>query len=79
VLLGQALMAYRKLLTADVATVTQTFIDSRDKTQMLIERLEEQAGQLDEQQRDLNDASVTLAAAAQQSLASAGGTSELAG
>ena len=79
VLLGKALMAYRKLLTADVATVTQTFIDSRDKTQMLIERLEEQAGHLDEQQRDLNDASVTLAAAAQQSHASAGSTSELAG
>jgi heme-based aerotactic transducer len=79
VLLGKALMAYRKLLTADVATVTQTFIDSRDKTQMLISRLEEQAVHLDEQQRELNEASVTLAAAAQQSHASAGSTSELAG
>ena len=78
-LLAKALMAYRKLLTADVATVTQTFIDSRDKTQMLVERLEGQAETLDEQQRELNDASVTLAAAAQQSHASAGSTSELAG
>jgi methyl-accepting chemotaxis protein len=79
IVLGKAIMAYRKLLTVDVATVTQTFIDARDKTQMLVERLEDQAGQLDEQQREVNEVSVTLAAAAEQSLASAGSTSELAG
>ena len=46
VTLAKALMAYRKLVTADVSMVTQTFIDSRDKTAMLIYRLEEQTGHL---------------------------------
>ena len=77
--LGKAVMAYRKLLTADVAAVTQTFIDARDKTQMLVERLEDQAGQLDSQQREVSEVSVTLAAAAQESHASASSTNELAG
>ena len=79
ILLGKAIMAYRKLLTADVAAVTQTFIDARDKTQMLVERLEEQAGQLDAQQRAVSEVSVTLAAAAQESHASASSTNEFAG
>ena len=79
VLLGKAIMAYRKLLTADVAAVTQTFIDARDKTQMLVERLEEQAEQLDSQQREVSEVSVTLAAAAQESHASASSTNEFAG
>ena len=78
IMLGKAIMAYRKLLTADVAAVTQTFIDARDKTQMLVQRLEDQAGQLDEQQREVNDVAVTLAAAAQESHASASNTNELA-
>jgi heme-based aerotactic transducer len=76
ILLGKAIMAYRKLLTADVAAVTQTFIDARDKTQMLVERLEDQAEQLDAQQREVSEVSVTLAAAAQQSHASASSTNE---
>ena len=79
VALGKAIMAYRKLLTADVAAVTQTFIDARDKTQMLVARLEEQAEQLDAQQREVSDVSVTLAAAAQESHASASSTNEFAG
>ena len=79
ILLGKAIMAYRKLLTADVAAVTQTFIDARDKTQMLVERLEDQAEQLDSQQREVSEVSVTLAAAAQQSHASASSTNEFAG
>ena len=79
VLLGKAIMAYRKLLTADVAAVTQTFIDARDKTQMLVARLEDQAEQLDAQQREVSEVSVTLAAAAQQSHASASSTNEFAG
>ena len=72
VTLGKAIMAYRKLFTSDVATVVQTFIDARDKTAMLVERLEEQTTQL-------GDVSETIAAAAEQSHASATNMRDLAG
>jgi heme-based aerotactic transducer len=78
-LLGKAIMAYRKLFTADVATVTQTFIDARDKTAMLVGRLESQTNHLSEQQSELTTVSETLAAAAEESHASAGTMSDLAG
>ncbi|MDO8209487.1 globin-coupled sensor protein [Conexibacter sp. CPCC 206217] len=69
--LVQALMAYRKLTTADVAVVTQTFIDARDHTVALVQQLEQQTLHVSEQQRQVTSVSQSLAAAAQQSLASA--------
>ena len=77
--LGKAIMAYRKLFTFDVATVAQTFIDGRDKTAMLVDRLEEQTTHLGDQQREMSEVSETLAAAAEQSQASATDMSEVAG
>jgi heme-based aerotactic transducer len=77
--LAKAIMAYRKLFTADVATVTQTFIDARDKTAMLVGSLEEQASSLSAQQAQMSELSETLAASAQESHASATHMSELAG
>ena len=69
-MLAKALMAYRKLVTADIAMVTQTFIDSRDRTAMLISRLEEQNGHLSQQQHEMSAVSESLAAASQESFAS---------
>ena len=76
--LGKAIMAYRKVFTADVATVVQTFIDARDKTAMLVDRLEEQTGHLGEQQTEMSQVSETLAAAAEQSHASSANMNQLA-
>jgi len=46
--------------------VAQTFIDSRDKTAMLIDRLEEQTGHLSTQQREMSAVSESLAAASEE-------------
>ena len=59
VALCKALMAYRKMLTADVAIIVQTFIDSRfveaqAKSELLVDRLEEQTAHLGEQQDELD-------------------------
>jgi len=67
----QALLAYRKVSTADVAIVTQTFIDARDRTVELVEQLEAQTLRVAEEQREVTTVSQSLAAAAQQSYASA--------
>jgi len=69
--LTQALLAYRKVTTADVAIVTQTFIDARDRTVELVAQLEEQTRRVSEEQREVTTVSQSLAAAAQQSYASA--------
>jgi heme-based aerotactic transducer len=79
VALGQAIMAYRKLATCDVAIVVQTFIDSRDQTVMLVARLDEQTRSLAEQQREMSQVSETLAAASQESHASSANMAGLAG
>jgi heme-based aerotactic transducer len=84
VALCKALMAYRKMLTADVAIIVQTFIDSRfveaqAKSELLVSRLEEQTAHLSEQQDELNNVSAALAAASQQAHASASSVSQLAG
>jgi heme-based aerotactic transducer len=78
VTLGKAIMAYRKLFTADVATVVQTFIDARDKTAMLVDRLEEQTNHLGEQQQEMSQVSQTLAASAEESHASSANMSDVA-
>ncbi len=70
VTMAKAILAYRKLFTADISTVTQTFIDARDKTAMLVGRLEEQTGHLSEQQREMSAVSESLAAASEESFAS---------
>ena len=77
--LAKTIMAYRKLSTADIATVTQVFLDRRDKTSLLVDRLEEQTSQLGSQQREMSEVSETLAAAAEQSHASATNMNDLAG
>jgi len=69
--LAEALLAYRKLLTFDVAVVTQTYIDSRDRTVELVQELERQTARVAEQQSEITSVSQSLAAAAQQSYASA--------
>jgi heme-based aerotactic transducer len=69
--LAQTLLAYRKLTTADVAIITQTFIDARDHTVKLVSQLERQTRDVAEQQREVAAVSQSLAAAAQQSHASA--------
>ncbi|ADB49967.1 globin-coupled sensor protein [Conexibacter woesei] len=69
--LSQALMAYRKVMTADIAIVTQTFIDARDRTVELVEQLEQQTRRVADEQREVTTVSQSLAAAAQQSYASA--------
>jgi heme-based aerotactic transducer len=74
--LVQALMAYRKISTADVSMVTQVFIDERDRTVDLVAQLEAQADEVAAQQREIASVSESLAAAAQESHASA---SELSG
>ena len=84
VALCKALMAYRKMLTADVAIIVQTFIDSRfveaqAKSELLVSRLEEQTAHLSEQQDELNNVSAALAAASQQAHASAASVNQLAG
>ncbi len=84
VALCKALMAYRKMLTADVAIIVQTFIDSRfveaqAKSQLLVGRLEQQTTHLGAQQAKLDSVSAALAAASQQAHASASNVSQLAG
>jgi heme-based aerotactic transducer len=84
VALCKALMAYRKMLTADVAIIVQTFIDSRfvearAKSELLVGRLEQQTGHLSAQQDELDKVSGALAAASQEAHASASSVSELAG
>ena len=70
-MIAKSILAYRKLFTADVSAVTQTFIDARDKTATLVGRFEEQTGHLSEQQREMSAVSESLAAASQESFASA--------
>jgi heme-based aerotactic transducer len=82
--LCRALMAYRKMMTADVAIIVQTFIDSRfveakAKSELLVKRLDEQTNHLGTQQRELDNVAATLAAAAQEAHASASSLSGLAG
>jgi heme-based aerotactic transducer len=82
--LCKALMAYRKMLTADVAIIVQTFIDSRfveaqAKSELLVGRLEQQTANLSAQQDELDKVSAALAAASQQAHASASSVSQLAG
>ncbi|MDX8153217.1 globin-coupled sensor protein [Patulibacter brassicae] len=72
----QTVLAYRKVVSADIALVTQVFIDERDKTVELVEQLEAQTEQLAQQQQEISTVSEMLAAAAQESHASA---SELSG
>ena len=84
VALCKALMAYRKMLTADVAIIVQTFIDSRfveaqAKSQLLVGRLEQQTAHLSTQQDELNNVSAALAAASEQAHASASSVRQLAG
>lgn len=74
--LVQALMAYRKISTADVAMVTQVFMDERDRTVELVAHLGSQADEVADRQREIAAVSESLAAAAQESHASA---SELSG
>lgn len=69
--LVQALMAYRKISTADVAMVTQVFIDERDRTVDLVAQLGSQADEVADRQREIVDVAESLAAAAQESHASA--------
>ncbi len=78
ILLGKTIMAYRKLFTADIATVVQTFIDARDQTAMLIDSLETQTGHLAGQQTEMSQVSESLAAASQEAHASATQMSRLA-
>jgi heam-based aerotactic trancducer len=80
VALCRALMAYRKMLTADVAIIVQTFIDSRfvtaqSKSELLVDRLGEQTAHLGSQQDDLDRVAASLAAASQQAHASASSVS----
>ena len=82
--LCRALMAYRKMLTADVAIIVQTFIDSRfvearAKSELLVERLGEQTAHLTGQQDQLDKVAEALAAVSQQAHASATSVSGLAG
>lgn len=82
--LCKALMAYRKILTADVAIIVQTFIDSRfveaqAKSELLVERLEQRTVHLSSQQDELDKVAGALAAASQQAHASASSVSQLAG
>ena len=77
--LTQAIMAYRKLMTFDISLVVQTFMDARDKTEMLITEIERQTAALAAQQHDMTEAAETLAAAAEQSHASSTSVSTLAG
>jgi heam-based aerotactic trancducer len=82
--LCKALMAYRKMLTADVAIIVQAFIDSRfveaqAKSELLVGRLDDQTAHLSQQQDELDKVSAELAAASQEAHASASSVSELAG
>jgi heme-based aerotactic transducer len=83
VALCKALMAYRKMLTADVAIIVQTFIDSRfvdaqSRSALLFDRLEQQTAHLGAQQDELDRVAAALAAASQQAHASASSVSQLA-
>ncbi len=81
--LCRALMAYRKLLTADIAIIVQTFIESRfvqarTRAHELVLALDHQTGHLSSQQDELDRVSEALAAAAEQAHASASSVSGLA-
>ncbi|HYF26679.1 MAG TPA: globin-coupled sensor protein [Baekduia sp.] len=78
--LGQAIMAYRKVTTGDLALVTQSFLDTREGAiQTLVGEIENQTVSLGEQQTEMTSRAETLAAAAQQSHASATELSSVAG
>ncbi|WP_205695523.1 globin-coupled sensor protein [Conexibacter sp. SYSU D00693] len=78
--LAQAIMAYRKVTTGDLALVTQSFLDAREgKIGTLIGEIEQQTVTLGEQQGELTTRAETLAAAAQQSHASATELSSVSG
>jgi uncharacterized protein YoxC len=84
VTLCRALMAYRKMLTADVAIIVQTFIDTRfveakAKSELLVDRLGEQTAHLGDQQDQLDTVVEALAAVSQQAYAAATNVSGLAG
>ena len=82
--LCRALMAYRKMLTADVAIIVQTFIDTRfvearNKSELLVDRLGQQTTHLSGQQDQLDTVVEALASVSQQAHASATNVSDLAG
>jgi heme-based aerotactic transducer len=75
--LAKALTAYRKLIGADTALIAASCASADDQPQ-IVDRLSEHTDRLGAQQRDMSDVSETLAAAAEQSHASATNMSELA-
>lgn len=78
--LGQALMAFRKLLVFDIATVTRVFLEARDETAArLIAQLEAQTADLAARQQEMAAVSETLAASSEESHAGATALSDLAG
>ncbi len=72
--LAQVLSAYRKLLGNDIARIA----GAQQSPVRVVDRLSKQTERLGDQQRDMSDVSETLAAAAEQSHASATNMSELA-
>jgi ABC-type transporter Mla subunit MlaD len=76
--LATTLTAYRKLLGADLARIAAAPAEEEAGAARIVNRLCEQTQQLGAQQRHMSDVSETLAAAAQQSHASATNMSELA-
>jgi heam-based aerotactic trancducer len=78
--LVHAIMAYRKVTTMDLTLVTQAFLDTRQsKVDALVGEVEQQTVTLGEQQGEMRARAETLAAAAQQSHASATELSSVAG
>jgi heam-based aerotactic trancducer len=75
--LAKALAAYRKLIGADIARIAESCAASRAEP-LMVQRMGEHTERLGSQQRDMSDVSETLAAAAEQSHASATNMSELA-
>ncbi len=80
VTLAQAIMAYRKVTTGDLALVTQAFLETREgKITELIGEIEQQTVTLGDQQGEMTSRAETLAAAAEQSHASATELSSVSG
>lgn len=70
--LCRSLMAYRKMSAVDMSVVCQSFIDSRDaRAENVNRQVRQQTRLLVNQERELNGMAETLAAASQQSHASA--------
>ncbi len=75
--LGKAIGAFQKLSMADVAIVVQTFMDSRDRTAEMVQRIEETTDFIGQQVREMTSASEALAASAEEAHASAANMNEL--